>query len=133
MKLIIRLISNVFAVWVATRLEPGFIIQGDWKALVFAGLVLGLLNISLKPVIKTLTFPLILLTLGLFNLVINGLMLWVMDYLLLSVNIVNLSALVWATLIVWLVNVLTTGSLIRLSKPEPKLWLINTYRSPRSS
>ena len=102
-------------------MEPGFIIQGDWKALVFAGLVLGLLNISLKPVIKTLTFPLILLTLGLFNLVINGLMLWVMDYLLLSVNIVNLSALVWATLIVWLVNVLTTGSLIRLSKPEPKL------------
>ena len=117
-KLFARLISNVFAVWLATRLEPGFIINGDWKAYLLVGIVLGLLNLALRPIIKTFTFPLIIITLGLFNLVINGAILWLADYLLIGLNIVNLEALVWATLIIWLANVLLTSALVRLAKTE---------------
>lgn len=76
MPFLIRLLVNAAALWVATRLVPGVTFDGD--AIAFAGvaLVFGVINSTLRPVTKVLTFPLILVTLGLFALVVNGLMLW---------------------------------------------------------
>jgi putative membrane protein len=72
---VLRLLVNAAALWVATRLVDGVAFNGDWTTLLVVALVFGVVNAIVKPITKVLTFPLIILTLGLFLLVINGLML----------------------------------------------------------
>ena len=76
MAFLIGLLINAAALWVATRIVPGVTYEGDWLPFLGVSLVFGLINSTLRPVTKLLTCPLILLTLGLFALVVNGLMLW---------------------------------------------------------
>jgi putative membrane protein len=72
---LLRLIVNAAGLYVATRLVDGVQFEGDWLTLVGVALVFGVVNAIVKPVTKFFTFPLIILTFGLFLLVINGLML----------------------------------------------------------
>ena len=76
MPFVIRLLVNAVALWVATRVVPGVTYAGGPLPLLGVALVFGVLNASLRPLAKILTFPLIIVTLGIFALVINGLMLW---------------------------------------------------------
>ena len=62
--------------WVATRIVPGVTYTGGWMTLLGVALVFGVVNAFIRPVAKVLTFPIVILTLGLFLLVINGFMLW---------------------------------------------------------
>ena len=66
---------NAAALYIATRLVDGVQIQGDWLTFVGVALVFSIVNAVIKPITKFVTFPLIVLTFGLFLLVINGLML----------------------------------------------------------
>jgi putative membrane protein len=87
MPFLIRLLVNAAALWVATRLVPG--VSFDGGALPFLGvaLVFGVVNAFIRPLLKILTFPLILVTLGLFALVVNGLMLWLTSSLSASLGL----------------------------------------------
>jgi putative membrane protein len=76
MTFFIRLLVNAAALWVATRIVPGVTYEGGLLPFLGVALVFGIINATLRPITKVLTFPLILLTLGLFALVVNGLMLW---------------------------------------------------------
>jgi putative membrane protein len=76
MGFLIRLLINAAALWVATKVVPGVAYSGGWPPFLAVALVFGVVNATLKPLTKLLTCPLILLTLGLFALVVNGLMLW---------------------------------------------------------
>jgi putative membrane protein len=76
MPFLIRLLVNAAALWVATRIVPGVSFDGGVTAFLGVALVFGVINATLRPATKILTFPLILITLGLFALVVNGLMLW---------------------------------------------------------
>ena len=76
MPFLIRLFVNAAALWVATRLVPGVVYDGGALPLLGVALVFGVVNAFLRPLAKILAFPLIILTLGIFALVINGLMLW---------------------------------------------------------
>lgn len=76
MSFIIRLIVNAAALWVATRLVPGVVYDGAVLPFLGVAIVFGIVNAFIRPVTKILTFPIIILTLGLFSLVVNGLMLW---------------------------------------------------------
>jgi putative membrane protein len=76
MYLLIRLLINAAALWAATRLVPGVSFVGDWRLLFVVALVFGVLNVAVRPVLTVLTFPLFILTLGLFTFVLNALMLW---------------------------------------------------------
>jgi putative membrane protein len=76
MRFIIRLLVNAVALWVATWLVPGVTYSGGVLPLLGVALVFGVVNAFIRPVAKILTFPLIIITLGIFALVINGLMLW---------------------------------------------------------
>jgi putative membrane protein len=71
-----RLIINAVALWVATRIVPGISFTGEWWLLFAVALVFGALNVAVKPILVVLTFPFLLLTLGFFLLVLNGVMLW---------------------------------------------------------
>jgi putative membrane protein len=62
--------------WVATRIVPGVSYDGGWIPFAGVALVFGVVNALVRPVAKILTFPLVILTLGLFLLLINGFMLW---------------------------------------------------------
>lgn len=69
---IIRVLIYGAALWVAIQLVPGLDFDGSWLALLGIALVLGLVNVVVKPVLTMLSLPLIVLTLGLFLLVVNA-------------------------------------------------------------
>jgi len=78
---IVRLIINIVAILIISYLFPGLIwVDTFWAALVTAFL-LGIVNAIIRPILVLLTLPLTLVTLGLFLLVINGLMLWLVSVL----------------------------------------------------
>ena len=76
MSFLIRLLVNAGALWAAVAVVPGVTYAGGWLPFFGVALVFGFVNAFIRPLAKLLTFPLILLTLGIFSLIINGLMLW---------------------------------------------------------
>ena len=106
-----QVIFGVLGLYLAILLVPGVAISGGEeltqqgiKTLFLAGAVLGLINFFIKPIVKIITFPLRLLTFGLFGLIINMAMVWIVDVLFFELTIANLSALFWTSLIVWLLS-----------------------------
>ena len=81
MRFVVRVLINAVAIWLATVLLSGLVVVGGATTLERAGvitvvaLVFGLVNAIVKPIVKALSFPLYILTLGLFTLVVNALML----------------------------------------------------------
>jgi len=71
--ILVQWLLYAIALLVVSKVVPGFHVAGLWPALI-ASLVIGLLNATLGFFLKVVTFPLSVLTLGLFMLVINGLM-----------------------------------------------------------
>lgn len=74
MRLLLNWILSAIAVWIVARVVPGFYVSGFTSALI-AALVIGFINATIGLLLKILTFPLTLITLGLFWIVINALML----------------------------------------------------------
>jgi putative membrane protein len=70
-KFIIRWAINAVALYVAVLVVPGINLRGTWVDVLWLALIFGLLNALLRPLLKFLTCPLIILTLGLFTIVIN--------------------------------------------------------------
>jgi putative membrane protein len=79
MKLIANLLVNGFAVFLADYFLEGIYIK-DFKTAIIVALVLGILNTFLKPILEVLAFPLNLLTLGLFRLLINGFIVFLVSW-----------------------------------------------------
>ena len=73
LKLLLHWLLSAIALLIVSRLVPGFVVTGIVPALI-AAVVIGLLNATVGLLLKIITFPLSILTLGLFLLVINGLM-----------------------------------------------------------
>src|SRR5690242_17011935 len=70
-KFIIRWAINAVALYVAVSIVPGIAFRGDWTGVLWLALISGLLNALVRPLLKFLTCPLIILTLGLFTIIIN--------------------------------------------------------------
>ena len=115
----IRLLDNAAALWVATQLVPGVTYDGGPLPMLGVALVFGVLNASLRPLAKILTFPLIIVTLGLFALVINGLMLWLTSSLSsalgLGFHVSGFWAAFWGGLVVSIVS-----TILSMLVAEPK-------------
>ena len=75
-KLILRLVINAAALWAAARYVDGISLTDDLVGVFIVALIFGLINALLKPIVTVLSVPFILLTLGLFTLVVNALMLY---------------------------------------------------------
>jgi putative membrane protein len=103
-----RLLVNAAALWVATRIVPGVTYSGGIMPMLAVALVFGIVNAVIGTVTKILTFPIILVTLGLFILVINGLMLMVTSAvssaLDLGFHVGGFSAAFWGALVVSVVS-----------------------------
>lgn len=76
MRLLWRILINAVALWASTQMVDGIRFTGHWTTLLGVALVFGVLNVTLRPILKLLTFPLLILTLGLFTFVLNACMLW---------------------------------------------------------
>lgn len=75
MSILLRLLINAAALWVATRIVNGISFTGDIPTLLGVALVFGVLNAVLRPILMVLTIPFLIITLGLFTFVLNAVML----------------------------------------------------------
>jgi putative membrane protein len=102
---LLQIALNGVAVLVAAYLVPGISYTGSLPALLLVGLVVGLINLIVKPIVTFFSFPLIVLTLGLFYLLINGMMLYLAAWLLPHhLHVSGCGAAILGGLVVALVN-----------------------------
>lgn len=110
---LIKLLVNAAALWVATRLVSGVSYAGGTPGLLGVALIFGAINAVLRPITRLLTCPLILLTLGLFTFVVNGLMLWltssVSSALGLGFTVTGFWPAFWGALVVSIVSVVLSS------------------------
>lgn len=110
MPFLFRLLVNSAALWVATRLVPGVSFDGGTMPFLGVALVFGVVNAFVRPLMQILAFPLILVTLGFFLLVVNGLMLWLTSSLSASLGLGFHVAGFWAAF--WGAIVVSVTSLL---------------------
>ena len=87
MRFLLRLLVNAAALWIATKIVSGVTHDGSALSLLGVALVFGLLNALVRPVLKLLTCPLMIATLGLFTFVINAVILWMTSALSASLGL----------------------------------------------
>jgi putative membrane protein len=133
--LILQIIAGILGIFLATKFVPGVTLEvvpgqsslfgieftASWQILLLVGSALGLINFFIKPVLKIITLPLRILTFGLFSLVINVLMVWIVDVLFPELVIQGIIPLFWTTVIIWGVSLL-----LGLYRPGLRL----THRPP---
>src|SRR3989344_6183908 len=114
-----QIIAAVAGLWTASSFVRGAIIEinsesnffgfpltAKWQFFLILGIILGLLNFSVKPVLNAITLPLRIITLGFFSIVVSMAMIWILDLMFLEVSIPWLYPLLWTTLIVWGINLI---------------------------
>ncbi len=102
---IVQILINMLALFLAAKFVPGIEYDGRWDTLLFAGAVLGLVNFFIKPLVSFLAFPLLVLSLGLFSIVINAGMLWLTDYFVPGFRVDSFTAAILGVLIISAVNI----------------------------
>lgn len=113
--LFVSWISNAIALGVAALLLDGVDVNGSAGTLFVAALVFGVLNTILKPILKLVTLPFAVLTLGLVWFFVSMLMLWLTDLLVSGFDINGFGTYIWATIIVWAVNLVVDNVFYRQS------------------
>lgn len=117
------ILAACFGLAVAVALVHGVKVEGNAtqviKIILLAGIVLGLFNFFLKPLIKLITFPLRLITFGLFGLVINMAIIWLVDVVFTpELTIKGLWPLFWTALLVWGANLIFARKSFGAKRPE---------------
>lgn len=82
MRFLFRLLIHVVAILIIAYIAPSLIRVDGFLAALVAAILLGIVNTIIRPILVILTFPLTLLSFGLFLLVVNGLMLWLVSALM---------------------------------------------------
>ncbi|MFH1263960.1 MAG: phage holin family protein [Pseudomonadota bacterium] len=110
MGFVVRILLNGAAILFVSKIVPGIEISGVFAAL-GAGLVLGLVNAVVRPILLFLTFPLTMLTLGLFLFALNAFCLLLTSYLVQGFAIHGFWAALWGSILVSIVSWLLTAFL----------------------
>lgn len=101
--ILLKWFINALALYVASQWVKGIQVSGTW-ALLLAAALMGILNAVIRPLLIILTLPITILTLGLFTLIINGLMLWLVSFLIQGFVIQEFWAAFWGALLISLVS-----------------------------
>jgi putative membrane protein len=104
MRALLQVVLNAVALYIAAQIVPGISYRGGLVYLLLAGLLLGLLNLLVKPIVTVLSLPLIVLSLGLFYLVINGLVLYLTAKLVPGFHVAGCGAAILGGLVIALFN-----------------------------
>ncbi|NJR12670.1 phage holin family protein [bacterium] len=115
---VIRVFINAIAILVtAELLKEGIVISDNSVGtLLMIGLVIALINAFVKPILKFLSCPLVLITFGLFVLVINGLLLMLADTLLPELTIKNPLYAIVAGIVMAIISTILEAVLLRMSR-----------------
>jgi putative membrane protein len=125
LKLILRWVLLAFAITITSYILPFIEISGETvlkkvEIAFLAGLILGLVNTLIRPIIKVLAIPINILTLGLFNIIINAGMLWVVDYFVDNFRISGFRGYFWSSLLISIITVSLTRLLLYEKKTDKK-------------
>jgi putative membrane protein len=108
-RFVLRILIAAAGLWLSARIIPGVSADG-WMTLIIAGFLLGIVNAVVRPIVTVLTFPLTLLTLGLFLLVVNaamiGLVAWLLDGLAVNGLWAGVQAAIVTGVVSWIGQVL---------------------------
>ncbi|MDP3770174.1 MAG: phage holin family protein [Candidatus Sungbacteria bacterium] len=104
-KLLAKIVLNALAFYIAaTYVTKGFTLSGGIEGLMIAAAVLALLHTFIRPLLKIVTAPLVWITFGLFNIVINGSILWIADRYLTQISFGDFYSLIVTALIITVAN-----------------------------
>jgi putative membrane protein len=103
-KLVLTLLGNALALLATAYFVPGIRFTGSWGQLLLAGAIFGLLNLIVRPIAMLLSLPALVLTLGLFYFVLNGLLLWGFSKLMPGYDVSGLWAGILGSLVIMVVN-----------------------------
>jgi putative membrane protein len=103
--MLLHWLITALAVWVTSRVVSGFYVSGPGAALI-AAIVIGFVNATLGLVLKILTFPLTLLTFGIFWFVINAIMIEVASLFVPGFHVAGFAAAFWGGIVLSLANML---------------------------
>lgn len=111
-------LASLFIGGVVVKVYPGsnffgFALTAQWQLFLLFGIILGLLNYFVKPILNTITLPLRIITLGLFGFVINMALVWVIDYMFRELSVPFFYPLLWTTLIIWVLNLVLENSVFK--------------------
>ena len=111
----LKWIMNTIAIILAIKFVPGIIYSGAWWGILLASMIFGLVNTLIRPLVKLFTFPLLILTLGLFTFIINAMMLsltsWLSESMHIGFRVEGFKAAFWGSLVISIVS-LVLGCLI---------------------
>jgi len=118
-RLLSQIVAAILGLWLATLFIQGIIIRAyptsnffgfpltaQWEIILVLGIVLGLLNYFLRPLLKTLFLPLEIVTLGLFTIVINMILIWILDQMFDEFYVPLFLPLLYIALIIWGLNLI---------------------------
>ncbi len=103
MKLLIHWLLLSGGIWLTAYFVPGITVSGFLTSII-AGACLGFINTLIKPILKLITLPINLLTLGLFSVVLNGLLFWALSAVVPGIIITTFIAALIGSIIVALIN-----------------------------
>jgi putative membrane protein len=111
LRMLLHWVVSALAVWITSRLVPGFYVDGASAALI-AAVVIGLINATLGIFFKVITLPLTILTLGLFWFVVNAIMLELASNFVPGFHIRSFAAAFWGAIVLGLVNMILKWLLV---------------------
>ncbi|MBI1910743.1 MAG: phage holin family protein [Deltaproteobacteria bacterium] len=105
LNLILRLVVLTFGIILAAYLLPGIKVEGYGPA-IKAAIVLGLMNLTIKPALYILTLPINLLTLGFFSFILNGIILWLVGYAVTGFEVTGFFTAIFGALVISIMGIL---------------------------
>ncbi len=124
--LLSHILSAGLGLWLATLFVAGVVVRvypnsnffgapltAQWQIFILLGVILGLLNYFVKPILNTIALPLRIITLGLFGFLINMGLIWVVDYIFKEFSAPWLYPLFWTTLIIWALQLIISNSILK--------------------
>src|SRR3990167_9397083 len=125
-RLFSQIVAAIAGLWLALLFVPSVVVRiypessffgipltEQWQIILVLGIILGLLNHFVRPVLKAIALPLELLTLGLFSIVINMAIIWFLDLMFDEFYAPWLFPLLYTTLIVWVLNFIIQKFLVK--------------------
>jgi putative membrane protein len=103
-KILLSIVANAVALIATAYVVPGISFAGSWVQLLVAGAIFGLLNLIVRPIALFLSLPLLVLTLGLFYFVLNGLLLWGFSAFMPGYHVAGLWPGILGSLVIMVVN-----------------------------
>jgi putative membrane protein len=116
MKLLVRWAAQALAVWASTALIPGIKVHGGAWSYLWVALIFSLINVTIGTLLKFLTFPAVILSAGLFIVVINAAMLELTARWSTTLTISSFWAALFAAVIISLVSTLLNRTVRRVGK-----------------